>query len=121
MQDEMFDNYVKNESTSILIAEILENIVKQSVNRIVSCSFSAIINLPARDPFVFWNIVFTNNKFFMTLFENYIVKLNFAIENKVEFQSAIISGELFNLMLKYLDECCLDRNVRVSIINALNL
>lgn len=82
-------------------------------------NFYGLLNLPKRNPKIFWDIVMENDLFVMMLFNNYMSKVNFSIENKVTFTSCIICGELFNLIIKNFALVCPSRDIRIEIINQL--
>jgi hypothetical protein len=116
--DQFFDKYIKNEATAVPLSEILLSIVKTCIIG-VNSNFTPILNIPKRDVKIFWSIIMENKNFIMILFDNYFAKLNFALENKVTFQSAIASGEIFNLMIKNFDKICTDKEIKLDLLNNL--
>jgi hypothetical protein len=116
--DQFFDKYIKNEATALPLVEILLSIVKTCIIG-VNSNFTPILNIPKRNVNIFWSIIMENKNFIMILFDNYLSKLNFALENKVTFGSAIVSGEIFNLMIKNFDKICTDKETKLDLLNTL--
>lgn len=85
----------------------------------ITDNFYDLLNLPKRNFNMFWTIAFDNERFLMVMFNCFMEKLIFMIENKVVFNSSIICGELFNLMLKNFSKVCPKHEVRAVIIKSL--
>lgn len=105
-QDTLFSHYVSNEKTAQYLAETLFNIVTHCIALLHSEKFNDI-GLPVRDPNLFWSLLTDHtvekNCVVNELFEFFLIKVNFALENKMVLQSAMDCGEIVTLILKNID------------------
>lgn len=97
------------------ISEILDNLIQNCVT-LVKPNFHSTINLPVRDPFIFWDIITKNKNFVCKLFEIYLIKINFALENKTLLLSAYTCGKLVILITKNIHKISTQRERRYKII-----
>lgn len=72
--------------------------------------------MPIRDHKVFWNIVMEDKMFLKVMFENFVIKVNFAIENKSIFESALISGRIFIIILHNLQSIVEKSSKRLELL-----
>lgn len=114
-QDKLFGQYAQNETTAVHLADVQDNVINQCII-LVNNNFFSEVNLPIRDPFILWDIILSNNIFLIKMFENYMIKINYSLENKVLFRSAMVSGRLINLMLKNLFKIMRNRPKRYELI-----
>lgn len=75
-----------------------------------------MLGLPKRNPQLFWDIVFQDKHFIKVIFENFIIKVNFAIENKFVFESAMICGKLFIEVCRNFTTICKTVGKRIVIL-----
>ena len=105
-QDTLFSHYVSNEKTAGHLAGTLYNIVTHCIALLHSEKFNDI-GLPVRDPNIFFNLLTDHtcekNCLVNQLFEFFLIKVNFALENKMVLQSALDCGEIVTLLLKNID------------------
>ena len=82
-------------------------------------NFHKILYLPKRNASVFFEQIFEKSEVFTVLLENYLSKFNLVITNKLELTSAIVSGEITNLILKNFLTLVEEKNVRKQILSEL--
>ena len=100
------------------IAEVFDSFIKASI-RLAKPNFIPLLNLPDRDPMMIWSILTENSSYVLTLFTIFITKINFAIENKVVFNSALTAGHLFNEVITNFKLLCESTKVKNEILNEL--
>ena len=118
-QDEMIGLYMKNEPKASHVADLLDHIINTSVTLLKTSdsNFKDILNVPSRDPSMFFKIVNQNPDFVKSIFENYMIKVNLALENKVWLHSAKICGKITNNCLYYFDDIFTSKDIRQNTMN----
>ena len=118
-QDKFYETYIHNESTAIHFADILDHMMHLCTSMLVptNSKFTESLALPKRDPGLFLDIISQNKSFVSNIFDCYMIKINFALENKILFHSAYTCGKFMNTCLLYFDEIFKNKEQRKLTMN----
>jgi hypothetical protein len=98
-QDEFFSKYMKNEGIAVCLIRILQGVIDTTVTLSKDNMYEKL-GLPVRTPTYVWEALLSQTDFVKSLYENFLIKINFGIENKNLFESAWLCGQIVIKILK---------------------
>lgn len=118
-QEQLFEFYIQNEIRAAHVIDVIDHLMHTSVSLLKSSNtnFNEMLNIPNRDPSMFFNIINNNKQFIRTIFDNYMTKVNIALENKMFFYSAKVCGKIMNTCLYYFDDIFVSKEIRQNTMN----
>lgn len=117
-QDDKYEYYCKTETCSKALIEVLSSVI-YSCTDLLNPERLADVNLPVRDPSIFWDLVMQNKFFMVNLFENFLTKINFGLENKTQFHSTYVTGQIMIHLIKIFPKIMSSNNIRFSVVTEL--